>query len=199
MALYRLACVFLYVLPAIIFLIPTARSPPSRLGMVNGVFRWVTEGFSPNMGFVAAWHQYAMTIFYYPTLLSFVASTLAYVINPAWASSGVWTAVVIISVYWLGTLLALRGGIGVVAKLASSGVLIGTLIPGALLVILGIIFLAQGNPSAAPMTAEHLLLNGPESPVVLIVALRRVLGHGDDGHQRLKARAKSSRRPCSSR
>ena len=137
----------------------------------GGVFRWVTEGISPNMGFVAAWHQYAMTIFYYPTLLSFVASTLAYVIDPAWASSGVWTAVVIISVYWLGTLLALRGGIGVVAKLASSGVLIGTLIPGALLVILGIIFLAQGNPSAAPMTAEHLL---PEwtgiASIVLIVS-----------------------------
>ena len=114
MALYGLACVFLYVLPAIIFLIPTALvSAELASGWSGGVFRWVTEGISPNMGFVAAWHQYAMTIFYYPTLLSFVASTLAYVINPAWASSGVWTAVVIISVYWLGTLLALRGGIGV--------------------------------------------------------------------------------------
>jgi amino acid transporter len=103
--------------------------------------------------------------------LSFVASTLAYVIHPAWASSGVWTAVVIISVYWLGTLLALRGGIGVIAKLASSGVLIGTLIPGALLVILGIVFLAQGNPTAAPMTADNLL---PEwtgiASIVLIVS-----------------------------
>jgi amino acid transporter len=172
MALYGLACVFLYVLPAIIFLIPTALvSAELASGWSGGVFRWVTEGISPNMGFVAAWHQYAMTIFYYPTLLSFVASTLAYVIHPAWAASGVWTAVVIISVYWLGTLLALRGGIGVIAKLASSGVLIGTLIPGALLVILGIIFLAQGNPSAAPMTAEHLL---PEwtgiASIVLIVS-----------------------------
>ena len=158
MAVYGLACVFLYVLPAIIFLIPTALvSAELASGWSGGVFRWVTEGISPNMGFVAAWHQYAMTIFYYPTLLSFVASTLAYVIHPEWASSGVWTAVVIIAVYWLGVLLALRGGIGVIAKLASSGVLIGTLIPGALLVILGIVYLAQGNPSAAPMTPDHLL------------------------------------------
>jgi amino acid transporter len=172
MAVYGLACVFLYVLPAIIFLIPTALvSAELASGWSGGVFRWVTEGMSPNMGFVAAWHQYAMTIFYYPTLLSFVASTLAYVIHPAWAASGVWTAVVIISVYWLGTLLALRGGIGIIAKLASSGVLIGTLIPGALLVILGIIFLAQGNPTAAPMTADNLL---PEwtgiASIVLIVS-----------------------------
>jgi amino acid transporter len=44
-----------------------------------------------------------------------------------------------------------------VAGLASSGLIIGTLIPGAVLVILGIVFLGQGNPSAAPMDAGHLL------------------------------------------
>ncbi len=158
MAVYGLACVFLYVLPAIVFLIPTALvSAELASGWSGGVYRWVTEGMSPNMGFAAAWHQFAMTIFYYPTLLSFVASTLAYVIDPDLASSGVFTAVVIIVVYWAGVMLALRGGIGVIAKLASSGVLVGTLIPGAILVLLGVVYLLQGNPSAAPMTASNLL------------------------------------------
>jgi amino acid transporter len=158
MAVYGLACVFLYLLPAIVFLIPTALvSAELASGWSGGIYRWVTEGISPRMGFTAAWHQYAMTLFYYPSLLSFVAATLAYVINPSLAASGVWTAIVIVSVYWLGVLLSLRGGIGVIAKLASSGVLIGTLIPGALLVLLGIVYLAQGNPSAAPMDAEHIL------------------------------------------
>jgi amino acid transporter len=157
MAVYGLACVFLYVLPAIVFLIPTALvSAELASGWSGGIYKWVTEGISPRWGFTAAWHQYAMTLFYYPSLLSFVAATLAYVIAPDLASSGVWTAVVIITVYWLGVLVSLRGGIGVVAKLASSGVLIGTLIPGALLVILGIVYLAQGNASAAPMDAEHI-------------------------------------------
>jgi amino acid transporter len=158
MAVYGLACVFLYVLPAIVFLIPTALvSAELASGWSGGIYRWVTEGISPRMGFTAAWQQYAMTLFYYPSLLSFVAATLAYVIAPDLASSGVWTAIVIISVYWLGVLLSLRGGIGVIAKLASSGVLVGTLIPGVLLVGLGIVYLAQGNPSAAPMNAEHIL------------------------------------------
>jgi amino acid transporter len=44
-----------------------------------------------------------------------------------------------------------------VAELSSSGTLIGTLIPGAILVALGVAFLLQGNHSAAPMTAHHLL------------------------------------------
>ena len=157
MAVYGLAAVFLYVLPAIVFLIPTALvSAELASGWNGGVYRWVTEGISPRWGFTAAWHQYAMTLFYYPSLLSFVAATLAYVIAPDLASSGVWTAIVIITVYWLGVMVSLRGGIGVIAKLASSGVLIGTLIPGALLVTLGIVYLAQGNPSAAPMDTDHI-------------------------------------------
>ena len=51
MAVYGLACVFLYVLPAIVFLIPTALvSAELASGWSGGVFRWVTEGISPNMG-----------------------------------------------------------------------------------------------------------------------------------------------------
>jgi glutamate:GABA antiporter len=172
MAVYGLACVFLYVLPAIVFLIPTALvSAELASGWDGGVYRWVKEGLSPKMAFAAAWHQFAMTIFYYPTLLSFVAATLAYVFNPDLAANGVYTAIMIIVVFWLGLFVTLRGGIGVIAKLAASGVLIGTLIPGALLVVLGILYLLQGNPSAAPMTVDNIL---PEwagvASIVLIVS-----------------------------
>ena len=102
------------------------------------------------------WCQFAMTIFYYPSLLGYVASTLAYVINPDLASNGVWTAIVIMVTYWSGVYISSRGTKGV-AGLSSAGLIIGTLVPGALLVILGTVFLGQGNASAAPMTADHLL------------------------------------------
>ena len=108
------------------------------------------------MGFLAVWCQFAMTIFYYPSLLGFVASTLAYVFNPELASSGVWTACVIVVVYWTGVWVSSRGTSGV-AGLASGGLIIGTLIPGVVLVTLGVVFLGQGNASAAPMDSDHLL------------------------------------------
>ena len=157
MAVYGLASIFLYLVPAIVFLIPTSLvSAELASGWSGGVYNWVATGISKPMGFLAVWCQFAMTIFYYPTLLGFVASTLAYVFNPDLASSGVWTAVVIVVCYWSGVWISSRGTKGV-AGLASGGLIIGTLIPGALLVILGIVFLGQGNPSAAPMTASHLL------------------------------------------
>ena len=157
MAVYGLACVFLYLIPAIVFLLPTSLvSAELASGYEGGVYNWVSLGISKPMGFLAIWCQFAMTIFYYPSLLGFVASTLAYVINPELASSGVWTACVIVVVYWAGVWVSARGTQGV-AGLASGGLIIGTLIPGVILVTLGMVFLGQGNESAAPMDSDHIL------------------------------------------
>ncbi|GIM95953.1 APC family permease [Paractinoplanes toevensis] len=157
MAVYGLACIFLYIVPAIVFLLPTSLvSAELASGWTGGVYNWVSQGLSKPMGFLAVWCQFAMTIFYYPSLLGFVASTLAYVINPDLASSGIWTAIVIMVCYWSGVWVSSRGT-GSVAGLASGGLIIGTLIPGVVLVLLGTVFLGQGNESAAPMTAGNLL------------------------------------------
>ncbi|MFJ3722787.1 APC family permease [Streptomyces sp. NPDC090045] len=157
MAVYGLACVFLYLVPAVVFLLPTALvSAELASGWKGGVYNWVAQGLSKPLGFLAVWCQFAMTIFYYPSLLAYVASTIAYVIDPALASNGLYTAVVIMVLYWTGVWVSSRGT-NAVAGLASWGLVIGTLIPGTLLVVLGAVFLGQGNPSAAPMTASHIL------------------------------------------
>jgi amino acid transporter len=157
MGIYGLSAVFLYIVPAIIFLLPTSLvAAELASGYDGGIYNWVTRGISAPLGFLAVWCQFAMTIFYYPSLLSFVASTFAYVINPDLANSGLYTAIMIIGLYWIGVWVSSRGMEGL-AGLASSGLFIGTLIPGAFLVILGIVYLAQGNPSAAPMDVAHIL------------------------------------------
>ncbi|MEU9995435.1 APC family permease [Streptomyces sp. NPDC050848] len=157
MAVYGLACVFLYLVPAIVFLLPTALvSAELASGWSGGVYRWVSEGLSKPLGFLAVWCQFAMTIFYYPSLLAFVASTIAYIIDPALAANGLYTAIVIMVLYWTGVWVSSRGT-KALAGLSSWGLIIGTLVPGTVLVVLGLVFLGQGNPSAAPMTSSHLL------------------------------------------
>ncbi|ARZ70429.1 MULTISPECIES: APC family permease [Streptomyces] len=158
MALYGLAAVFLYLVPAVVFLLPTALvSAELASGWTGGVYRWVSEGLSSKpLGFLAVWCQFAMTIAYYPSLLAYVASTFAYVIDPRLADNGVYVAVVIVVIYWAGVLISSRGT-KAVAGLAGAGLVIGTLIPGVVLVVLGMVFLGQGNASAAPMDAGHAL------------------------------------------
>jgi len=157
MAVFGLASVFLYVVPAVLFFVPTSLvSAELASGWKGGVYNWVSKGLSAPMGLLAIWCQFAMTIFYYPALLAYISATIAYVFDPNLASSGIFTAAIIVVLYW-GSVLVSSRGIGVIAKLASSGTVIGTLIPGAILVIMGIAYLAQGNPSAAPMTSSHLL------------------------------------------
>ncbi len=157
MAVLGLASVALYVIPSIVFLVPAALvSAELASGWEGGIYKWVSEGISPAMGFAAVWCQFAQTTFYYPALLAYIASTLSYVFAPSLAHSGVYTTVVIIILFWASVLVAARGVLAA-DKLASWGILIGTLIPGLMLVILGAIFLLQGNHSAAPLNAHHLV------------------------------------------
>ncbi|MGZ4350156.1 MAG: APC family permease [Solirubrobacteraceae bacterium] len=156
-AVLGLASVLLYVVPAIVFLLPASLvSAELASGWKGGVYNWVSEGISPRMGFVAIWCQFAQTTFYYPALLAYVASTLAYVFAPNLAHSGLYTTVVIIVLFWAAVLISARGVLAT-GKLASYGIFIGTLIPGLLLVLLAAIYLLQGNASAAPLNTHHVL------------------------------------------
>ncbi|MEL3950357.1 APC family permease [Streptomyces sp. LNU-CPARS28] len=157
MALYGLAAVFLYLLPAVVFLLPTALvGAELASGWTGGIYRWVSEALGKPLGFVAVWCQFAMTIAYYPSLLAYVASTFAYVVHPSLAEDGLYVAIVIVVIYWTGVWVTSRGT-KTVARLSSLGLVIGTLVPGVVLVALGIVFLGEGNASEAPMSADHWL------------------------------------------
>jgi amino acid transporter len=158
LSVYGLASVFFYVLPAFVFLVPVSLvAAELASGWPGGVYNWVRQGISAPMGLLAVWCQFAQTTFYYPALLAYVASTLAYVINdPGLAGNGAYNAVVIVVLFWGGVLVCSRGQ-ALVARLGSGGTLLGTLVPAAILVALGVAYLVQGNHPAAPMTAGHLL------------------------------------------
>jgi glutamate:GABA antiporter len=170
LSVYGLASVFLYVLPALLFLLPVSLvAAELASGWPGGVYNWVREGISAPMGLLAVWCEFAQTIFYYPALLAYIASTLAYVFDQRLASNGVYNAAVIVVLFWAGVAVSARG-VPLVTRLSSGGTVLGTLIPAGILVALGAAYLVQGNHPAAPMTASHLLppWHGPAS-IVLVV------------------------------
>lgn len=112
MADYGLASVLLYLIPAVFFLVPTALvSAELATGWKGGVYVWVREAFGNRAGFVAIWLQWIQNVVWYPIQISFIAVSLSYVFGSgSLGNNGVYVAVVIIVLYWISTLVALRGG-----------------------------------------------------------------------------------------
>ena len=101
LAALGLASISLYVLPAVLFLLPVSLvAAELASGWPGGVYNWVEQGISAPMGLLAVWCEFAQTIFFYPALLAYIADTLAYVIDPRLAGNGVYTAVIIIVLFW---------------------------------------------------------------------------------------------------
>lgn len=147
MAPYGLASIFLFVLPAIVFLVPVSLvAAELASGWNGGIFGWVKAAYGDRMGFVAVWQQWMQNVVWFPAQLAFMAGALAYIFNPALGSNGLFVGATILVVYWAATLISLRG-IGMTAFVGSKGLIVGTLIPAAMLVIMAGLYLAKGGTS----------------------------------------------------
>ena len=154
-AVYGLSSAFYYLFAAIVFLIPTSLVAAELAAMFQdkqgGVFRWVGEAYGKKWGFLAIWVQWIESTIWYPTVLTFGAVSIAFIgMNDAHdmtlASNKMYTLVVVLIIYWLATFISLKG-LSWVGKVAKVGGIVGTIIPAALLIILGIVYLASGGHS----------------------------------------------------
>ena len=112
MADYGLASILLYLIPAVVFLVPTALvAAELATGWKGGVYVWVREAFGNRIGFLAIWLQWIQNVVWYPIQIAFIAVSLSYVFGMGGlGNNGVYVAAVIIVLYWASTMVALRGG-----------------------------------------------------------------------------------------
>lgn len=152
MAAEGLTMIFYILFATFVFLLPAAMVS-AELGSAfgssrGGVYTWVKEAFGPRWGFVAIWLQWIQNVVWYPTVLGYAAACLAYLfMDPALATSGTYTGIVILVAYWCATLVALVGSTAVNA-VTRYGVVLGTLLPGVVIIVLGLLWVDQGNPIA---------------------------------------------------
>ncbi|MDR0431949.1 MAG: amino acid permease [Bifidobacteriaceae bacterium] len=158
MATYGLGSVTLFVAPAILFLVPTALvSAELATTWRGGVYVWVREAMGNRWGFAAIWLQWVQNVVWYPTQLAFIAAAIAFMVGvPGMSNSGLFTAVLILAVYWTATVITMRGG-NLFARVSSWGGVIGTLIPALMLIVLGAIWLKSGQPSQVPLNAGAVI------------------------------------------
>jgi glutamate:GABA antiporter len=159
MAEYGWSMLALFALSILVFLIPIAMVA-AELGTGwprdGGVYAWVSEAFGKRTGFLAVWCDYAENVAWFPTVLSFMAASLAYAIDPALATNKVFLVVVMLGFFWTTTVVSLRG-VGTSSWIGSVGTIAGSIIPAVGVVVLAAAFLLQGNPSQIPFSAAALV------------------------------------------
>lgn len=150
---YGLAAVFFYLFAALCFLVPVslcAAELATGWPQKGGVFRWTGQAFGDRFGLLAIFLQWLATTICFPTMLIFAAVALAYALplpgtDAQLASSALYTLVIVLIVYWLATWINLHG-VKSASRISAIAGLIGTLIPAAILIGCGIVYLVQGNP-----------------------------------------------------
>lgn len=155
---YGLGSVFYFLLVALLFLVPCALiSAELATGWpkTGGIYIWVREALGDRWGFFAVWVQWAHNLSWYPVILSFVATTLAYVINPELGSNKYYVLTVVLCSYWGMTLLNYLG-IKTSSWFSTLGVIIGTILPGIFIISLGISWVMGGHPAQISFDVESI-------------------------------------------
>ncbi|MGY1604752.1 amino acid permease [Geodermatophilus sp. SYSU D00815] len=159
MAEYGWSMLLLFALSIAVFLVPISMAA-AELGTAfprdGGVYAWVKEAFGGRTGFLAVWCDYAENVAWFPTVLSFIAASLAYAIDPSLATDKLYLVVVMLVFFW-GTTAAALFGVRASSVIGAVGTVAGSILPALLVVVLGAVFLLQGNASQIPFSAGALV------------------------------------------
>jgi len=160
MAVYGWSCIGWYILGAVMFLIPISLAGAElATGWPEGggVYAWVKQAFGEKGGFTALFCEWSNNLVWFPTVLSFIASTLAFALTPALANSSWYMFSVMMIAFWGTTAIAYFGE-EASTKFGNVGVILGSIIPAILIILLGVWWMGSGAALVLPpLTLEAMV------------------------------------------
>lgn len=175
-----LGIVFFYILAGILFLLPCVlitAELATHWPKTGGAYVWVKEAFGPRWGFLNIWLQWIYNVFWYPTLLSFIAANIAYLINPQLATNKMFMLPIIIGMFTIAT-LANWFGMKISGLVSSLSAILGTILPMLFIIGLGIAWMYQGKLLAITPTVSHFFptMSGVHNLAFLVVVFFSLMG-----------------------
>lgn len=178
MAEYGWAVVFYLTAACLCFFVPSAlvsAELASTYPINGGVFVWVKEAFGPRWGFLAIFMEWVQNLPWYPAVLTFVASSLAYAIDPAIAQNKWFVFIVVQVLMWSATLLNFKG-MKLSVLLSNTGVVVGTVIPGAVIILLAVFYVLKGGEVRIPFEGVPSLIPDLADPTQLMLLAGMMVG-----------------------
>jgi len=120
---------------------------------LGGIFAWTREAFGQRFGFVGVWLQWMYLLVGNVTILYFIGGAFAYIFAPSLANSRLFMTVVLLVIVWGATFYNFRGT-KASGKISTIAFLSGVLVPALLIITLGIVYLAEGNPSHVDLAVK---------------------------------------------
>ncbi len=111
----------------------------------GGVYAWVRKAFGHRLGYLAIWLLWVQNMLWFPTMLSFLASSITFIFDPNLSQSRPLTFVFAILLFWGATFINLKG-IKASSILSSIGAICGTFIPSILLIGFGVWWFSDAKP-----------------------------------------------------
>ncbi len=152
MAVYGWSCIGWYIIGTVLFLIPISLAGAELATgwpVGGGVYAWVKEAFGELGGFTALFCEWSNNLVWFPTVLAFVASTLAFAITPTLAENGLYMFGVMMIAFWGTTALAYFGE-EASSRFSNVGVVIGGIFPALLIIVCAVWWAASGAAMVLP-------------------------------------------------
>lgn len=179
-AIFGSPLIFFFLFSAVFFLFPVSLIS-AELGSGSprsaGVYHWVRLAFGEKIGMIAIWLQWTQAVAWYPTILSFLAGTGAFLFKPDLIYSKLYMFIAIAGIFWILTLVNLRG-IKVSAQVNEFCCLMGTLLPMIILIVFAIIWLVMGKPLAITVNLPSIIpsLNSFSEWSILVAVMTSFAG-----------------------
>lgn len=159
-ALFGSTLIFFFIFSAVVFLIPVALVSAELSSAWSedegGIYSWVKHAFGEHIAFLAIWLQWINTLVWYPTILSFIAGIMAYLINPELTQNKYYLISVILGIFWSLTFVGLAG-LKASARVAGFCAIVGMIVPMGFIILLAVIWIIKGNPIAISLSPKDLI------------------------------------------
>lgn len=158
---YGLSIVSMYLIAAVLFLLPClliTAELATHHPKTGGVYVWVREAFGKRWGFVNIWLQWIYNVFWYPTILAFIAANVAYIFEPSLVHNKTYMLSMIVGLFILATVFN-SFGMKVSGLVSSVCAIVGTIVPMVFILGMGVAWIVTGKPIAIDLSLHHVMPN----------------------------------------
>ncbi|MGX7681798.1 APC family permease [Jatrophihabitans sp. DSM 45814] len=159
LATFGLGAIVLIALAILLFLVPTAMASAemgSTFPQTGGIYQWVRMSFGETWGFVVIWIEWASFVVAWPGIMGTITLQAAFVVDPSLQNNSAFLIVIIVTVTWLATFLALRG-LQLANVLTWFAVACGVVLPTLIVCALAVQWIVAGRTVAMPTNAGSLI------------------------------------------